>query len=373
MRSVAARHAIPPIRSRHPDGVAREPVIRFLPFHRSPCRASISCRGTRSRTRPRTDAQANTTHSPSCRVGGGRSHRGRPRGRLWAHQSFPPPPSAGRSRRKGPRQQCLQSVASNRNPVSTRAAFHPALHPELPDQGPLTLGLQRTLPPKVMIGPNGEPTHIAPPQYSSRPTSRTAASQTHDHDPQHNGTTGRRTTASPVRSSPPQFYDYHYPSSWRDATPSTPSHGSEGRIAQRQAAASQARRLARTMSTHMVHDHMSASPHRTCTRAWPEFNIYSALDRATGDQRRRNLRLPSGNGEGLRESRLRRNLARGQSVDANGQLKWTVFNSTASRDIMTVKSRLQAVLSRRAAQVPLPHPEASVSRFFKSAPPTDRR
>ena len=188
-------------------------------------------------------------------------------------------------------------------------------------------------------------------------------------------TTARRTTASPARSSTPASSTT---TTGRWCTPAFPDH--QHRRDRHQGEHAQRQRRHPKLPGRLARDHEHALVPRPHVRATPSqnvykgnaamYNIYSSVDRgneAINDGV--NLRLPSGTAKDWGNLEYDVNLMpRRQGLGRQrparvGHLRLRRL----PRRPRDGQPGLQAVLQGRAAQVPLPHPQRPVARFFKLA------
>src|SRR6267142_223481 len=252
-----------------PTGLPASPLFGVLPFTQPMPRFDLLSRNAVSSLNPAPTAQANTTQQPMpAALGGGQGPiEGRPPGPIWAHQSFTtlPPQVAVEISTEGAKVNNVYNpgVASNLNSgIDATQPFHPRFHPDLPDQGPLTLWtFNGTLPPKLMIGRYGEP--ILMRHHNNLPADVTQNGgfgrhtiTTHEHNGHHGAENDGFTGAFFF---PTQFYDYHYPIvlAGRNAINTTATDPRAGGPDDSPTGINKVPGdWHETMSTHWFHDHM---------------------------------------------------------------------------------------------------------------------
>ena len=148
-----------------PTGAPPSPLFGVQPFTQPMPRFNVPPRNPVTSLNPFPTAQSNQTQrAVDPALGGGFGPiEGRPPGAVWAHQRFKafPPAVAVEASQLGARVNTgyNPTVPSSRNSgIDPTAPFRPRFHPDLPDQGPLSLWtFNGTLPPNLVIGRYGEP------------------------------------------------------------------------------------------------------------------------------------------------------------------------------------------------------------------------
>jgi FtsP/CotA-like multicopper oxidase with cupredoxin domain len=212
--------------------------------------------------------------------------------------------------------------------------FHPRLHPNFPDQGPLTLWtVNGTLPPKLLQVRYGEPVLFR--DHNRLPPDRTQnggfgrnETTTHEHNGHHGAENDGFTGAYFF---PGEFYDYHWPivlagldTINTDASdPRAGSPDGSGGIMKVPGDWHE------TMSSHWFHDHRFGFTSQNVYKGMiAMFNIYSALDRGNEEINDGvNLRLPSGTANDFGNLDYDINLlVEDKALSPEGQLFFDIFD-----------------------------------------------
>jgi manganese oxidase len=324
-----------------PTGAPPSPLFGAQPFTQPMPRFDVLPRSPVSSLNPAPQAESNQTQQAvDPALGGGFGPvEGRPPGSIWAHQRFNvfPPQVAVEVTKEGAKVNNNYSpgVPSSLNSgIDPTQPFHPRLHPNFPDQGPLVVWtFNGTLPPKLLQVRYGEPVLFR--DHNKLPADVTQnggfgrhSTTTHEHNGHHGAENDGFTGAYFF---PNQFYDYHWPIvlaglntiNVNATDPRAGSPDGSGGIAKVPGDWHE------TMSTHWFHDHMFGFTSQNVYKGMVGmFNIYSALDRGNESINDGvNLRLPSGTSKDFGNLDYDVNLlVEDKAFDAEGQLFFDIFN-----------------------------------------------
>ncbi|WP_369959822.1 multicopper oxidase family protein [Pseudomonas benzenivorans] len=327
--------------------------------------------------------QANTTRQPVPAVLGGGTGpiEGRPPGPIWAHQQWQDffPNVAVEVTQEGAKPNTVYQpgVPSALNSgIDPKAAFRPAFHPDLPDQGPLAFWtFNGTFPPKLLIGRYHEAILFR--HHNRLPADPTRNGgfgihtiTTHEHNGHHGAENDGFTGAFFF---PGQFYDYHYPIC-HGGYYSLNLEASDARCGSPTEAGGidkLAGDYRETMSTHWFHDHMfSFTAQNVYKGNVGMFNIYSSLDRGNEELADgANLRLPSGSDKSWGNLDYDVNLMLADKAwDRDGQLAMDIFDFDGFLgDVMTVNLVYKPYFEVERRKYRFRILNAAVARFFKLA------
>jgi len=324
-----------------PTGAPRSPLFGAQPFSQPMPRFDVLPKKPVATLNPAPLAESNQTQQAvDPALGGGSGPiEGRPPGPIWAHQQFDlfPPKVAVEVTKEGAKVNTIYNpgVPSSLNSgIDQTQPFHPRLHPNFPDQGPLVAWtFNGTLPPKLLQVRYGEPVlfrdhNKLPANASQNGGFGRHSTTTHEHNGHHGAENDGFTGAYFF---PNQFYDYHWPivlaghnTINADATDfRAGSPDGSGGITKVPGDWHE------TMSSHWFHDHMFGFTSQNVYKGMiGMFNIYSALDRGNeGINDGVNLRLPSGTTDDFGNLDYDVNLlVEDKAFDKNGQLYFDIFN-----------------------------------------------
>jgi FtsP/CotA-like multicopper oxidase with cupredoxin domain len=367
-----------------PTGLPASPLFGAAKFTQPMPRFDLLTRKPVSALTPAPTAQANTTpRAVDPLLGGGTGPiEGRPPGAIWAHQGFAqfPPRVAVEATMEGAKPNAAYNPgvpASLNSGIDPTKPFPPRFHPNMPDQGPLTLWtFNGTLPPKLLLARYGEPVLFR--EHNRLPADKTKNGgfgihtiSTHEHNGHHGAENDGFTGAYFF---PGQFYDYHWPivlAGFRtininatDPNAATPNDNDNGKT-------NIAGDWRETMSTHWFHDHMFSFTDQNVYKGMAAmYNIYSAKDRGNETINDGvNLRLPSGSAKSWGNLDYDVNLMLADKAwDSAGQLAFNKFNTDGFiGDRMTVNLVYAPYFEVEARKYRFRILNASVSRFFKLA------
>jgi FtsP/CotA-like multicopper oxidase with cupredoxin domain len=335
-----------------PTGTPPSPLFGAQPFSQPMPRFDVLPRNPVSVLVPAPLAESNQTQQVvDPALGGGMGPiEGRPPGPVWAHQRFDlfPPKIGVDVSKEGARinNSYNPGVPSSLNSgIDTTQPFHPRLHPNFPDQGPLTLWtFNGTLPPKVLQVRYGEPIlfrdhNRLPVEITQNGGFGRHETTTHEHNGHHGAENDGFTGAYFF---PNEFYDYHWPLVLAGldtinvgaTDPRAGSPDGNGGINKIPGDWHE------TMSTHWFHDHRFGFTSQNVYKGMlGMYNIYSALDRGNeGINDGVNLRLPSGVTNDFGNLDYDVNLlVEDKAFDRDGQLFFDIFNFDGFLgDVMTV-------------------------------------
>jgi len=366
-----------------PTGAPPSPLFGVQPFSQPMPRFNVLPRNPVTSLSPFPTAQSNQTQRPvdSALGGGFGPIEGRPPGATWAHQRFNlfPPKVAIEVTQQGARVNTTYNptVPSNLNSgIDPASPIRPRFHPNLPDQGPLSLWtFNGTVPPNLVIGRYGEPILVR--HHNNLPV-----------DVAQNGGFGRHTISTHEHNGhhgaendgfagafffPGQFYDYHWPIvlAGRDTfnvnatDPRAGSPDGSGGITKVPGDWHE------TMSSHWIHDHMFSFTSQNVYKGnFMMFNLYSSLDRGNeGINDGVNLRLPSGTTNDSGNLDYDVNLVLSDKAwDQDGQLLFDLFQFDGFLgDRVTVNLAYKPFFEVERRKYRFRILNGSISRFYKLA------
>jgi len=366
-----------------PTGAPPSPLFGVQPFTQPMPRFNVLPRNPVSSLNPFPTARANQTQrAVDPALGGGFGPiEGRPPGDVWAHQRFNdfPPAVAVEVTQMGARVNTTynptvpSSLNSGINAASPRG---PRLHPDFPDQGPLSLWtFNGTLPPNLVIGRYGEPILFR--HHNGLPVDVTRNGgfgrhtiSTHEHNGHHGA---ENDGFSGAFFFPGQFYDYHWPIvlAGRDTINVDARDPRAGRPDGSGGITRVPGDWHETMSSHWFHDHMFSFTNQNVYKGiFGMFNLYSALDRGNeGINDGVNLRLPSGTRNDFANLDYDVNLVvNDKAWDQDGQLVFDIFNFDGFLgDAVCVNLAYKPFFNVERRKYRFRILNGAVSRFFKFA------